>query len=154
MHKTLARNKIKSGFTIIEVIIVLVIAAIILVMVFLVVPQIQRSQRNTRRQTFARQVLSAIHTWYANNPNWTSGPTVDNVLAITGTTYKDPSTGTINLTAYNKTGSPTAPPDALGKAIYITGGSKCSSGTYTDGSGASVVIYVEPSTTWCVTDSL
>ena len=153
MHKLSISNRFRGGFTIIEVIIVLVIAAIIMVMVFLVVPQLQRVQRNTRRQTFARQVLSAIHSWYANNPNWTSGPTTDNILAITGSAYKDPTTGSVSLTAYNRVSAATAP-DALGKLIYITGGSKCSSGSYTDGSGASVIVYVEPSTTWCVTDSL
>lgn len=63
-------NKLKTqreGFTIIEVIIVLVIGAVIMLAVFLVVPQLQRSQRNTRRQADARKLLSAAEQFAANN---------------------------------------------------------------------------------------
>jgi prepilin-type N-terminal cleavage/methylation domain-containing protein len=60
-------SKIQQGFTIIEVIIVLVIAAIIMLAVFLVVPQLQRTQRNSRAQTIARQVLTAAEQFAANN---------------------------------------------------------------------------------------
>ena len=130
------------------------VAAIIMVMVFLVVPQIQRVQRNGRRHAYARQVLSAIHQWYANNPNWTTGPTPANLDSITGTSYKDPSTNLSPTLTQNLSPGGATAPDALGKAIYITGGSKCNGATFTSGSGATVVIYVEPSTTWCVTDSL
>ncbi len=55
-------NKLKSqreGFTIIEVIIVLVIGAVILLAVFLVVPQLQNAQRNSRQRAIAQQYLSA-----------------------------------------------------------------------------------------------
>ncbi|MEI6169851.1 MAG: prepilin-type N-terminal cleavage/methylation domain-containing protein [Candidatus Saccharibacteria bacterium] len=50
----------KPAFTIIEVIIVLVIGAVIMLAVFLVVPQLQRTQRNTNRQNAARRVLTAV----------------------------------------------------------------------------------------------
>ena len=56
----------KDGFTIIEVIIVLVIAAIIMLAVFLVVPQLQRTQRNSKAQTIARQVLAAGEQYASN----------------------------------------------------------------------------------------
>ncbi len=61
------KNRINKGFTIIEVIIVLVIAAIIMLLVFLVVPQLQRTARNTRTQGDARRVLAAAETFAANN---------------------------------------------------------------------------------------
>ena len=48
-----------KGFTIIEVIIVLVIGAVIMLAVFLVVPQLQRTQRNSSRQNAARRVFTA-----------------------------------------------------------------------------------------------
>ena len=60
-------SKIQQGFTIIEVIIVLVIAAIIMLMVFLVVPQLQRTQRNSKAQTVARQAFTAAEQSAANN---------------------------------------------------------------------------------------
>ena len=50
----------KPAFTIIEVIIVLVIGAVIMLAIFLVVPQLQRTQRNTNRQNAARRVLTAV----------------------------------------------------------------------------------------------
>lgn len=54
-----------KGFTILEVIIVLVIGAIIMIAVFLVVPQLQREQRNRRRQSDARNILQAAEQVYA-----------------------------------------------------------------------------------------
>ena len=56
----------KPAFTIIEVIIVLVIGAVIMLAVFLVVPQLQRTQRNTNRQNAARRVLTAAEQYKAN----------------------------------------------------------------------------------------
>lgn len=46
-RKTYNKAKLQTGFTIIEVIIVLVIAAIIMLAVFVVVPQLNRTQRNS-----------------------------------------------------------------------------------------------------------
>jgi prepilin-type N-terminal cleavage/methylation domain-containing protein len=57
-----------KGFTIIEVIIVLVVGAVIMLAVFLVVPQLQRTQRNSMRQNDARRLLTAaINYTTANN---------------------------------------------------------------------------------------
>ena len=67
LKSKLDQLKAKDGFTIIEVIIVLVIAAIIMLAVFLVVPQLQRTQRNSRRQNDARRVLAAAEQFAANN---------------------------------------------------------------------------------------
>ncbi len=77
-------SKIQQGFTIIEVIIVLVIAAIIMLAVFLVVPQLQRTQRNSRNQAVARQAFSAGEQWAANNAN-VYPTTIANLETITGT---------------------------------------------------------------------
>lgn len=54
-----------KGFTIIEVIIVLVIGAVIMLAVFLVVPQLQRTQRNNNRQNAARRVKAAVEEVYS-----------------------------------------------------------------------------------------
>lgn len=55
-----------KGFTIIEVIIVLVIGAVIMLAVFLVVPQLQRTQRNSSRQNAARRVFTAGEQYAAS----------------------------------------------------------------------------------------
>ena len=55
-----------KGFTIIEVIIVLVIGAVIMLAVFVVVPQLQRTQRNSSRQNAARRVFTAGEQYAAS----------------------------------------------------------------------------------------
>jgi prepilin-type N-terminal cleavage/methylation domain-containing protein len=159
----LKSNNIKKGFTIIEVIIVLVIAAIIMVMVFLVVPQLQQSQRNTKRQNYARQVLSAVNQFYANSPtsNLTLGGDITN---ITGTTAAvDPSTNSNYTWAQQSNGTTTA---ALTKGLITiaTKSAKCNNGSsgtsFAAGSGYAVIIPVEPFSGnpetglgYCVSDS-
>lgn len=65
MRKTI-QNK-DSGFTIIEVLIVLAIAALILVVVLIAIPQLQRNQRNSARQNDASRVVTSVQNWSANN---------------------------------------------------------------------------------------
>jgi prepilin-type N-terminal cleavage/methylation domain-containing protein len=55
-----------SGFTIIEVLIVLAIAGLIMVVVFLAVPNLQRSQRNTARKQDASDILTAADNQVSN----------------------------------------------------------------------------------------
>jgi len=87
----------KDGFTIIEVIIVLVIAAIIMLAVFLVVPQLQRSQRNTRNQAVARQAFAAAEQ-YASQNNGSYPLGVSDIETITGS-LKNASNSQFNLKA-------------------------------------------------------
>jgi prepilin-type N-terminal cleavage/methylation domain-containing protein len=88
MSNKLKELRAKEGFTIIEVIIVLVIGAVIMLAVFLVVPQLQRTQRNSRAQAIARQVLSAGEQFAANNnqtyPTCAAGNACTNITNITG----------------------------------------------------------------------
>lgn len=63
----LVKNK---GFTIIEVIIVLVIGAVIMLAVFVVVPQLQRTQRNANRQNAARRVKAAVEEVYSKTGSY------------------------------------------------------------------------------------
>ena len=57
-----------SGFTIIEVLIVLAIAALIILIVFLAVPALRRNQQNTTMRNEASRLLSAA-TEYESNAN-------------------------------------------------------------------------------------
>lgn len=63
-------TKDKSGFTIIEVLIVLAIAGLILLIVFLAVPALQRNSRNTQYKNDAASLLAAA-TEFTNNNNGT-----------------------------------------------------------------------------------
>ena len=67
MLKKLQKTKDQSGFTIIEVLIVLAIAALILVVVLIAVPNLQRNQRNSARKDEASRILTAANTYVSNN---------------------------------------------------------------------------------------
>jgi prepilin-type N-terminal cleavage/methylation domain-containing protein len=151
-NKNNSNKNNRPGFTIIEVIIVLVIAAIILVMVFLVVPQIQRAQRDSARRSYTSQILSATERLAGNAGGIYSGTTITEALikGIIGV-IRDPSskseitifvntTGTDDTTKYDTTGEVevllgfgcnripgTAPTSGSGKVAILT---KLESGNY------------------------
>jgi prepilin-type N-terminal cleavage/methylation domain-containing protein len=60
--------KNKTGFTIIEVVLVLAIAGLIFLMVFIALPALQSSQRNTQRENDLSRFITAV-TDYASNNN-------------------------------------------------------------------------------------
>lgn len=57
----------KSGFTIIEVALVLAIAGLIFLMVFIALPSLQRSQRDARRRDDIITFLEAVKKYQTNN---------------------------------------------------------------------------------------
>lgn len=59
----------KSGFTIIEVVLVLAIAGLIFLMVFIALPALQRSQRDASRKNDVAMIASAAKNWQSNNRN-------------------------------------------------------------------------------------
>ena len=63
-------NKLRenqSGFTIVEVMIVLAIAGLILAIVFIAVPALQRNSRNTQRRADLGSLRAQFETWTSNN---------------------------------------------------------------------------------------
>jgi prepilin-type N-terminal cleavage/methylation domain-containing protein len=66
MLRKLQKNK-TSGFTIIEVMIVLAIAGLILLIVFLAVPALQRNSRNTQRKNDVAALLAGVSEFVNNN---------------------------------------------------------------------------------------
>ena len=156
----LKSNNIKKGFTIIEVIIVLVIAAIIMVMVFLVVPQLQQSQRNTKRQNYARQVLAAVNQFYANSPSGNLSQTeIENITSA----QKDPTTNTTYTITFQNSGATLASLAQNNIKVAFANATCSTSGNdFASGSGYAVIIATEPFTTaggatngvkYCVTDA-
>lgn len=57
----------KSGFTIIEVVLVLAIAALVFLMAFVAFPALQRSQRDTQRRQDMRNVMAEFINYRTNN---------------------------------------------------------------------------------------
>lgn len=64
MSKQVKLNQ--KGFTIIEVLIVLAIAGLIMLIVFLAIPSLQRSQRNSARDTEASRISAAVTECLSN----------------------------------------------------------------------------------------
>ena len=57
----------QSGFTIIEVVLVLAIAGLIFAMVFIALPALNQGQRNSQRKRDASMIVSAMQQWYTHN---------------------------------------------------------------------------------------
>ncbi len=72
-------TKLKRGFTLIEIVIVLAIAALIMVVVFLAVQGAQRGQRDQQRKDLAARALSKFEEYKGNNNG--SVPTTNELQA-------------------------------------------------------------------------
>ena len=141
------------GFTIIEVIIVLVIAAIILVMVFLIVPQIQRAQRDSARRSYATQVLNASERLAADAGGVYSGSTITETLikGIIGV-IRDPSSRSEISIFVNTTGTDdTTKYDTSGEVeVFLGKGCDKVPGTAPTGSGKVAVLTKLESGNYCI----
>ncbi len=60
-------HKHSTGFTIIEIMIVLTVAGLIILIVFLAVPQLQRNQRNARRKDVVSRIRTEVENYSSNN---------------------------------------------------------------------------------------
>lgn len=99
-----------SGFTIIEVVLVLAIAGLIFLMVFIALPALQRNQRDTQRKNDLSRLQTAVNNYQSNNrgqlPGAASPSTADwtafasSYLRVGGDTFDDPTRGpySFNLT--------------------------------------------------------
>jgi prepilin-type N-terminal cleavage/methylation domain-containing protein len=153
MSNKLKELRAKEGFTIIEVIIVLVIGAVIMLAVFLVVPQLQRTQRNARQQDNARRALAGIQQFASNNNN--TFPTAAQLLQQTGTLTNpvgntDLVAGSISIGA---AGSSTASTPSAGNLVIFNGATCTNTPGITAAATNSyaVIVGTEPAnTSYCV----
>jgi prepilin-type N-terminal cleavage/methylation domain-containing protein len=100
------KNK-NYGFTIIEVMLVIAIAGLIMAIVFLGVPQLQRSQRDSQRKVYLRQVYQEVLEYLKNNGRLPSDDAESRrLLEKYLPTGKDPLTGEDYI---DKSGIPAAP---------------------------------------------
>ena len=105
----LKHNSLKSGFTIIEVVLVLAIAGLIFLMVFIALPALQRSQRDSQRKNQAQTVIDGAIRKIANNKGsilldstgWSIGPLISGGC-IKEDEIKDPITGGLSPTPIDK----------------------------------------------------
>ena len=147
-----------SGFTIIEVLIVLAIAGLILLIVFLAVPALQRNSRNTQRKNDVSAILAGVNEYMANNngslpsaaPTW-AAPN----LSLNGGTATQVKigfyTGGIGNAQgdVNETLAPTFPVAALAgnagddRAVIVNGGTCGAAGAVNRGSPRQVALQYE-----------
>ena len=140
------QTKKQSGFTIIEVMIVLAVAGLIMAIVFLAIPALQRSNRNTQRKNDATRLAGLVAEYSSNNngqlpanvaaainsPTWSYFTTVQN-YAIAALPATAPNSDTMYLITGAKCGATTGAAPVAGTARQ------------------SVVYYgIEPSGTSCI----
>lgn len=122
-------SKANSGFTIIEVLIVLAIAGLILLIVFLAVPALQRNSRNTAIKNDVQNVLGGVNEFMGAN----NGKIPTNVTGTGTVTYSLGSGNGGNPTSINiqgstevTTGTDTAMPATVDSGkIRVVVGKKC-----------------------------
>ncbi|HMQ96094.1 MAG TPA: hypothetical protein PKD19_02635 [Candidatus Saccharibacteria bacterium] len=71
------KKQSSTGFTIIEVVLVLAIAALIFLMVFVALPTLQRNQRDSERKTDAGIVSTAVTDFVSSNRRALKSDTTD-----------------------------------------------------------------------------
>jgi prepilin-type N-terminal cleavage/methylation domain-containing protein len=104
MRKISSKSK-QSGFTIVEVMIVIAIAGLIMLIVFLAVPALQRNSRNTQRKNDASKLMSAVIE-YANNhrnqyPASCNGSNADCFVRGVKTSHYDVATNSVTFFRFN-----------------------------------------------------
>jgi prepilin-type N-terminal cleavage/methylation domain-containing protein len=87
-------KKRESGFTLIEIVLVLAIAGLIMVIVFLAVSGAQKARRDTQRKSDAARFAAAVETAAGNANGALPTPST---TAPAGFTGNDPQTGTTYL---------------------------------------------------------
>lgn len=115
-----------SGFTIVEVMIVLAIAGLVILIVFLAVPALQRNSRNTQRKSDVSTLLGAVNEFRANN-NGRNPTTVAEVNALAQVGFYD---ATVAATAAGGINLVNGAQTALGATaandrVVIVTGAKC-----------------------------
>ena len=117
MNKLISKLNLKkgqSGFTIIEVLIVLAIGALIILAVLLAVPALQNNQKNSQRRAEAARIAGAVSSQLADKNNSYAGlvkldiekaANISSSTQITSVTLTDPADPPVTSTAYISKGT-------------------------------------------------
>jgi|SRR5581483_3564640 prepilin-type N-terminal cleavage/methylation domain-containing protein len=143
------RNRIASGFTIIEVMIVLAIAGLIMLIVFLAVPALQRNAHNTSIKNDVSSILGAINEYENNNNgNLPSAAAVSGGTLTIGssctTAGSNCATGHVGYvtTVNNPTATISTTAPAIG-VVNLYSSATCSGNTPVSGPARSIVAYYQ-----------
>ena len=149
-----------SGFTIIEVVLVLAIAGLIFLVVFLALPALQRSQRDSQRRSDVGRMMAQLETYASNNngryPDEATAAEltsfVSEYLTNAGAVWEDP-TGGSTYTIVDGSTIPATVPDPTGNIYYGTN-LQCGTaeGDFAAGSGnrsIAVIVGLENGQAYC-----
>jgi general secretion pathway protein G len=119
----------QTGFTMIELLVVLVIIGILLALVVSSYASVQRSQRNQDRQQDIKQVYEQLEAYYVENSKYPTLSEIDNLSWVTTnmktldkSALKDPSSNSYELVA-----KPTK--DAFAYTVTSSDGANCNNTT-------------------------
>ena len=135
----------QSGFTIIEVMIVLAIAGVIMMLVFLAIPALQRNNRNTQYRNDVANILGYISEYTSNNngalPGSVSVETNGDVLMCTSGSCSaaDDKVGTIRggtEAEIRDASGTTFPTTADTERIVLLQGAQCDGNDIDDSAGS------------------
>lgn len=133
------KNRKDSGFSIVEVMIVLAIAGLIMAVVFMAVPALQRNQRTSARKSDAQLILAAVNECLSNKngqiTSCDSNTEVDAFLDRSKLSQLDEASTAAEITTAGQTTARTAAGAAIDNTWRVSYNTQCNS----DGSGASVV---------------
>lgn len=94
MLKDYRKGRRDSGFTLIEIVIVIAIAALILAAVLVFLPTAQKSRRDTARKDVIGKIASVVESYAANNGG--TYPTLAQLnTQLTASGLKDPQSGLV-----------------------------------------------------------
>jgi prepilin-type N-terminal cleavage/methylation domain-containing protein len=142
-------NRTNSGFTIIEVVIVLAIAALILLIVFLAVPALQRNSRNTQYRSEAARLLASTQEFINNNNgtlpaasgSGTAGSDAAKIFSLGNTKNITTLTVVANATVTAQTPSLTTAIIDTGVKCGATGGGSVTPTTTNAAGRALIIVY-------------
>jgi type II secretory pathway component PulJ len=151
------KKQSSTGFTIIEVVLVLAIAALIFLMVFVALPTLQRNQRDSERKTDAGIVATAVTDYVSANRKAVDGTTTGAQIAafIDKLSQYNKSTAIIMRSGAQSPSATTfnSGSTSINDQILVVRSATCSGQTTTKGTArqVAVMVYLENKTVYCVT---
>lgn len=134
----LLQKRTQSGFTIIEVMIVLAIAGVMIVAVFLAVPALQRNNRTSQRNSDASKILAAVNECLTNKNNQVGScdqiAEIDVFLDRTKLSQLTENTNAAQITTTGQTTARTAGGSAIDNTWRVSYRTRCND----DGAGGTV----------------
>lgn len=134
----------KTGFTLIEVVLVLAIGALIILMAVVAFQGSQRARRNTARAALVHTIRAAIEQYAADNRS-TYPPTAYFPTMVTNAGWVDPNKATGTIAAAAGTSS-----NISATGIQYSFGSICSGVNITAGTGFAIQYQQESGVVACV----